>query len=192
MQTRELGRSGLSVSAIGLGCMPMSSFYGPADAVGAVATLEGAVDLGITFWDTAEVYGGGGNEELIRPVLRRRRENVVIATKFGFAPDRSLDGSPENARRAIDGCLSRLGVDTIDLWYLHRIDPKVPIEETVGAMADSVAEGKARYLGLSEASAASLPLCLAVKAPTLAPRKLRRMSPFSLQCHAPAWDRCAA
>jgi len=156
VQTRELGRSGLSVSAIGLGCMPMSSFYGPADAVGAVATLEEAVDLGITFWDTAEVYGGGGNEELIRPVLRRRRENVVIATKFGFAPDRSLDGSPENARRAIDGCLSRLGVDTIDLWYLHRVDPQVPIEETVGAMADSVAEGKARYLGLSEASAASL------------------------------------
>jgi aryl-alcohol dehydrogenase-like predicted oxidoreductase len=136
--------------------MPMSSFYGPAEPEGAVATLEAALDVGITFWDTAEVYGSGGNEELIAPVLQQHRDEVVIATKFGFAPDRSRDGSPENERRAIDGCLARLGVDVIDLWYLHRVDPEVPIEDTVGAMAESVAAGKVRYLGLSEASAETL------------------------------------
>lgn len=151
-----LGRSGLDVSAIGLGCMPMSDVYGTPDVDEARATLESAVDLGVTFWDTAEIYGAGGNEEVIAPVLARHRDAVVIATKFGFAPDGSVAGRPENARAAIDGSLRRLRTDRIDLWYLHRVDPSVPIEETVGAMAEAVAAGKVRHLGLSEASAASL------------------------------------
>ena len=156
MSSRTLGRSGLVVSALGLGCMPMSSVYGPADVDEARATLEAAIDLGITFWDTAEIYGHGGNEELIGPVLQRHRDEVVIATKFGFAPDGSVSGRPEDARAAIDGSLRRLGADVIDLWYLHRVDPSVPIEDTVGAMAEQVAAGKVRHLGLSEASATSL------------------------------------
>jgi aryl-alcohol dehydrogenase-like predicted oxidoreductase len=136
--------------------MPMSDVYGSVDAAEAVATLELALDLGVTFWDTAEVYGAGGNEELIGPVLERNRDRVTIATKFGFDRNREIDGRPENARTAIDGCLRRLRTDHVDLWYLHRVDPKVPIEETVGAMAEAVAVGKARYLGLSEASAQTL------------------------------------
>ncbi len=156
MQTRSLGTSGLHVSALGLGCMPMSDVYGTADASEATATLELAVDLGVTFWDTAEIYGAGGNEELIGPVLARHRDRVVIATKFGFRPDGTVSGRPEDARAAIDGSLRRLRTDHVDLWYLHRVDPAVPIEETVGAMADIVASGKALHLGLSEASAASL------------------------------------
>lgn len=162
VDTRMLGRSGLTVSALGLGCMPMSSVYGPAYVDEAVATLERAVELGVTFWDTAEVYGHGGNEELIGPVLRRHRDRVVIATKFGFTPDGAVSGRPEDARAAIDGSLRRLGVDTVDLWYLHRVDPDVPIEETVGAMAESVIAGKVRHLGLSEASATSLRRAAAV------------------------------
>ena len=151
-----LGRSGLEVSAIGLGCMPMSDVYGTADVAEARATLEAAVDLGVTFWDTAEIYGAGGNEDLIGPVLERHRDDVVIATKFGFAPDGSVAGRPEDARAAIDGSLRRLRTDHVDLWYLHRVDPSVPIEETVGAMAEAVDAGKVRHLGLSEASAQSL------------------------------------
>lgn len=156
MRTRTLGRSGLEVSAIGLGCMPMSAFYGTPDAAEGTATLELAVDLGVTFWDTAEVYAQGANEELIGRTLRRHRSEVVIATKFGMEPDYVMAGRPENAYAAIDGSLRRLGTDHIDLWYLHRVDSSVPIEETVGAMADIVASGKVRYLGLSEASADSL------------------------------------
>ncbi len=156
MQARRLGRSGLTTSAIGLGCMPMSEVYGAVDVGEAVATLERAIELGVTFWDTAEVYGSGGNEALIGSVLERHRDAVTIATKFGFDSNRELDGSPENARRAIDGSLSRLRTDHVDLWYLHRVDPKVPIEETVGAMAAEVDSGKVRHLGLSEASAATL------------------------------------
>jgi aryl-alcohol dehydrogenase-like predicted oxidoreductase len=155
---RNLGS--LQVSAIGLGCMPMSAVYGSVDVDEAQATLEAAIDLGITFWDTAEVYGAGGNEELIAPVLARHRDRVTIATKFGFAQDgagsRALDGSPTNARRAVDDCLTRLGTDHIDLWYLHRVDGSIPIEETVGAMAEAVQQGKVGHLGLSEASAATL------------------------------------
>jgi aryl-alcohol dehydrogenase-like predicted oxidoreductase len=162
MRTRTLGRSDLVVSALGLGCMPMSSVYGPADLEEAQATLEAAVKLGITFWDTAEIYGRGGNEALIGPVLQKHRHRVVIATKFGFAPDGSVCGRPEDARAAIDGSLQRLGTDVIDLWYLHRVDPTVPIEDTVGAMAESVTAGKVRHLGLSEASAASLRRACAV------------------------------
>ena len=156
MQSRALGTSGLTVSAMGLGCMPMSNVYGTPDAAEAIATLELAVELGVTLWDTAEIYGAGGNEELIGVVLERHRDAVVIATKFGFDPDGTVAGRPENARRAIDGSLRRLRTDHIDLWYLHRVDPAIPIEETVGAMAEMVAAGKVRYLGLSEASAASL------------------------------------
>jgi aryl-alcohol dehydrogenase-like predicted oxidoreductase len=136
--------------------MPMSSVYGASDPDEARATLRLAVELGVTFWDTAEIYGAGGNEDLIGPVLEDCRDAVTIATKFGFAPDGTLAGRPENARSAIDGSLRRLRTDHVDLWYLHRVDPSVPIEETVGAMAEMVAAGKVRHLGLSEASAASL------------------------------------
>jgi aryl-alcohol dehydrogenase-like predicted oxidoreductase len=156
MRTRLLGSSGLEVSALGLGCMPMSDVYGTPDVAEATATLERAIDLGVTFWDTAEIYGAGGNESLIGPVLERRRDEVVIATKFGFDPDGTVNGRPENARAAIDGSLKRLRTDHVDLWYLHRVDPTVPIEDTVGAMAEAVASGKVRHLGLSEASAQSL------------------------------------
>jgi aryl-alcohol dehydrogenase-like predicted oxidoreductase len=156
MQTRTLGTSDLQVSALGLGCMPMSGVYGTADAEQAVATLTAAIDLGVTFWDTAEIYGDGGNEELIGGVLERHRDEVQIATKFGFDPGGVVAGRPEHARRAIDGSLRRLRTDRIDLWYLHRVDPSVPIEETVGAMAEAVIAGKVRHLGLSEASAESL------------------------------------
>ena len=160
MQSRRLGE--LPVSALGLGCMSMSGVYGAADVVEAQATLERAIEIGVTFWDTAAVYGDGGNEELIAPVLARHRDEVVIASKFGFAPDRSRDGSPGNARAAVDASLRRLGVDCIDLWYLHRVDPEVPIEDTVGAMAEAVQAGKVRYLGLSEASTESLRRACAV------------------------------
>jgi aryl-alcohol dehydrogenase-like predicted oxidoreductase len=156
MRTRSLGTSGLEVSAVGLGCMPMSAFYGTPDIPEADSTLELAVDLGITFWDTAEVYGSGSNEELIGRTLERHRDKVVMATKFGVEPNYVMTGRPENAYKAIDGSLRRLRTDHIDLWYLHRVDPTVPIEETVGAMADIVATGKVRYLGLSEASADTL------------------------------------
>jgi aryl-alcohol dehydrogenase-like predicted oxidoreductase len=177
MDTRRLGRSGLDVSAIGLGCMPMSDVYGTADVAEARATLEAAVDLGVTFWDTAEIYGSGGNEDLIGPVLERHRDDVVIATKFGFAPDGSVAGRPENARAAIDGSLRRLRTDHVDLWYLHRVDPSVPIEETVGAMAEAVDAGKVRHLGLSEASAATL-------------RRAHAVHPISaLQSEYSLWER---
>ncbi len=156
MHTRMLGTSGLEVSAIGLGCMPMSAFYGVRDIPEAEAALELAIDLGVTFWDTAEVYGRGHNEELIGPVLRRNRDRIVIATKFGVLPNYVFTGTPEAAYAAIDGSLRRLQVDHIDLWYLHRVSTEVPIEDTIGAMADIVAQGKVRYIGLSEASAATL------------------------------------
>ena len=156
MHTRMLGTSGLEVSAIGLGCMPMSAFYGERDIPEAEAALEIAIDLGVTFWDTAEVYGEGHNESLIGPVLKRNRDKIVIATKFGVLPNYVFTGTPEAAYEAIDGSLQRLQVDHIDLWYLHRVSTEVPIEDTVGAMADIVAQGKVRYIGLSEASADTL------------------------------------
>ena len=154
MEQRRLG--GLSVSEIGLGCMPMSSHYAASDDQTSLATLMRALDLGVTFWDTAAVYGHGHNEELLARVLGQHRDRIVLATKFGINPDSSLDGSAEVTRRSIDESLARLGCDHVDLWYLHRVDPKVPIEETVGAMAEAVTAGKVRYLGLSEASADSL------------------------------------
>ena len=158
MEQRQLGTSGLTVSALGLGCMGMSAFYGTTDEGEAIATIQRAIELGVTFLDTAEMYGPHTNEELVGRAIAGRRDDVVIATKFGVRRDpgdvnrRILDGSPENVRRSVEGSLQRLGVDHIDLYYQHRIDPKVPTEETVGAMAELVAAGKVRYLGLSEAA----------------------------------------
>jgi aryl-alcohol dehydrogenase-like predicted oxidoreductase len=158
---RVLGRGGLAVSQIGLGCMGMSDFYGPADESTNLAVLHHALDIGINFLDTADMYGVGRNELLLARLLETRRAEVVLATKFGNvrAPDGrflGIDGSPAYVAAACDASLKRLGVDHIDLYYQHRVDPKVPIEETVGAMAKLVAAGKVRHLGLSEASAATL------------------------------------
>jgi aryl-alcohol dehydrogenase-like predicted oxidoreductase len=161
MNTRKLGASGLEVSAIGLGCMGMSDFYGPSDEARNIDVLHRALDIGVTFWDTSDMYGVGANERLVGRALKGRRDEVLLATKFAVV--RGSDGSflgvngrPEYVHEACDKSLERLGVDHIDLYYQHRVDPQVPIEETVGAMADLVAEGKVRYLGLSEAGAATL------------------------------------
>src|SRR3954464_2761031 len=153
MNKRKLGSQGLVVSAEGLGCMGMSQSYGPADEQESLATIERALELGIDFFDTAEVYGPYINEELVGRALRGKREQVVIATKFGF---NIVDGKPsgldsKHVRRAVEGSLKRLGTDYIDLLYQHRVDPEVPIEDVVGTMSDLVAEGKVRFLGLSEA-----------------------------------------
>src|SRR5262245_41420607 len=161
MAQRELGRSGLTVSAIGLGCMGMSQSYGPGDDNESVRTLNRALDIGVTFFDTAAVYGLGANERLLRRVVPTRRAEVVLATKCGIVRGDDgkpsvLDGSPEEITRSCDESLQRLGVDVIDLFYLHRVDPKVPIEESVGAMAALVRAGKVRYLGLSEAGPSTL------------------------------------
>ncbi len=162
MNRRRLGGQGLEVSAEGLGCMGMTRAYGPGDEGSGLATIHRAVELGITFLDTAEVYGPHTNEELVGRAIAGRREQFEIATKFGFVigPDvpsgRATDGTPENVRRACEGSLKRLGVDHIDLYYQHRVDPNVPIEETVGAMAELVRAGRVRYLGLSEASAETI------------------------------------
>ena len=146
MHTRRLGNNHLEVSAMGLGCWGMSHAYGPADEKESLATMEKALDLGINFFDTADVYGSGHNETLIARVLKNRRQDVVIATKFGFVGDEHgavrVCGRPEYVAAACEKSLKRLGVDVIDLYYLHRLDPDVPVEETVGAMADLVAEGK--------------------------------------------------
>lgn len=157
MKTRKLGADGPDVSAIGLGCMGMSDFYGPAEEARSIEVIHRALDLGVDFFDTADMYGVGRNELLVGRALRDRRDRAVIATKFGNvrAPDGTflrIDGSPAYVRQACEASLRRLGVDVIDLYYQHRVDPQVPIEETVGAMADLVREGKVRYLGLSEAA----------------------------------------
>jgi aryl-alcohol dehydrogenase-like predicted oxidoreductase len=157
MQTRRLGRTGLTVSALGLGCMGMSEFYGPGDEAEALATINRAIELGCTFLDTADMYGPYTNEELVGRAIRGKRDRVVLATKFGIMRDpqsrmvRGISGAPDYVRSACDGSLKRLGVDTIDLYYQHRVDPTVPIEDTVGAMTELVHAGKVRYLGLSEA-----------------------------------------
>jgi aryl-alcohol dehydrogenase-like predicted oxidoreductase len=160
MKLRELGKTGEYVSVVGLGCMGMSTAYGKADETECLATLRRALELGVNFWDTADVYGNGANEELISRVLRDNRDNVFIATKFGFrtkdggdtfkGAEIYVDASPKWMREAVEGSLRRLKIDAIDLYYAHRIDPNVPIEETVGAMSKLVKEGKVRYLGLSE------------------------------------------
>ena len=182
METRSLGGQGLTVSAVGLGCMGMSEFYGAADEAESIATLQHALDLGITFLDTADMYGPFKNEQLLGRALKGRRQEVVLATKFGNerAPDGArlgVNGKPEYVRKACDASLRRLGVDQIDLYYQHRVDPKVPIEDTVGAMAGLVKAGKVRWLGLSEAAPETL-------------RRAHRVHPISaLQTEYSLWSR---
>jgi aryl-alcohol dehydrogenase-like predicted oxidoreductase len=163
MNKRTLGPGGPAVSEIGLGCMGMSAFYGPADEAEARATLARALELGCSFWDTSDMYGPHTNERLIGSVLAGRRDEVFLATKFGIKLlrdddllRRAIDGRPEYVREACDASLERLGVDHIDLYYQHRVDPNTPIEDTVGAMAELVAAGKVRYIGLSEAGAETI------------------------------------
>jgi aryl-alcohol dehydrogenase-like predicted oxidoreductase len=169
MKYRTLGQ-GLEVSALGLGCMPMAgvgrNMYGEATEAESIATIHRAIDLGVTFFDTAEIYGPHLNEELVGRAIRGRRDGLVIATKFGFRIENGamvgVDSSPANVRSACEGSLRRLGIDVIDLYYQHRVDTNVPIEETVGALADLVREGKVRHIGLSEAGAATLRRAAAV------------------------------
>ncbi|MET0231754.1 MAG: aldo/keto reductase [Rhodanobacteraceae bacterium] len=162
MQRRRLGRNGPEVSALGLGCMGMSEFYGARDDAESIATIHHALDQGLDFLDTADMYGPYINEELVGRAIAGRRNEVTLATKFGFVRDpadpakRQVDGSPQHVREACEGSLKRLGVETIDLYYLHRLDARVPIEETVGAMSELVKAGKVRFLGLSEVGAETL------------------------------------
>jgi len=183
MEARQLGRSGLRVSAQGLGCMGMSEFYGAGDEGESIATIHRALELGIDFLDTADMYGPYKNEELVGRAIRDRRERVVLATKFGIVRDassamvRGISGKPAYVRQACEGSLRRLGVDHIDLYYQHRVDPTVPIEDTVGAMAELVKQGKVRYLGLSEAGVETL-------------RRASKVHPISaLQSEYSLWSR---
>lgn len=181
MKQRTLGSNGLVVSALGLGCMSMSSVYGPADEVEAIATIHRAHDLGATFLDTADVYGDGHNEQLVGKAVHGFRGEMIIATKFGNARDKDgkhyIDGRPEYVKQACDASLRRLGMDVIDLYYQHRVDPAIPIEETVGAMADLVRVGKVRHLGLSEAAPATI-------------RRAHRVHPIAaLQSEYSLWTR---
>jgi aryl-alcohol dehydrogenase-like predicted oxidoreductase len=168
MESRRLGKDGPTLGALGLGCMGMSEFYGSGDEEESLRTIHRALELGITMLDTADMYGFGRNESLVGKAIAGRRDQVLLATKFGIVRDendpsvRAINGRPEYVRRACDASLKRLGVDHIDVYYQHRVDTQTPIEETVGAMAELVAAGKVRYLGLSEASAASIRRAVAV------------------------------
>src|SRR5580700_1715794 len=180
MEKRKIGNQGLVAGAIGLGCMGMTHAYGTGDEVESIATIHRALDRGVTLLDTAEVYGPHTNEELVGKAIKGRREAVVLATKFGIAlgtGGMQLDGSPVNVKRAVEGSLNRLGVDVIDLYYLHRKDPAVPIEETVGAMKQLVEAGKVRFLGLSEVGAETI-------------RKAHKVHPISaVQSEYSLWER---
>jgi aryl-alcohol dehydrogenase-like predicted oxidoreductase len=180
METRKIGSQGLAAGAIGLGCMGMTHAYGTGDEAESIATIHRALDCGVTLLDTAEVYGPYTNEELVGKAIRGRREEVVLATKFGIvlgSGGTQLDGSPANARRAVEGSLRRLDVDVIDLYYLHRKDPAVAIEETVGAMKELVEAGKIRFLGLSEVGAETI-------------RRAHRVHPISaVQSEYSLWER---
>jgi aryl-alcohol dehydrogenase-like predicted oxidoreductase len=182
MRQRRLGTGGLMVSEIGLGCMGMSQSYGPGNDQESMKTIHRALDLGVTFLDTANVYGMGGNERLVGRAIRDRRHEVTLATKFGIvrrsdSEDMSIDGSSANVRSACEASLERLQVDVIDLYYLHRVDPKTPIEETVGAMAALIRAGKVRYLGLSEAAPANI-------------RRAQKVHPIAaLQSEYSLWNR---
>ncbi|QQE79911.1 aldo/keto reductase [Alicyclobacillus sp. SO9] len=182
MEQRKLGSQGLTISTLGLGCMGMSDFYSNRDDNESIETIRRAIDLGVTFFDTADMYGVGRNEELVGKALRDRRDEVVLATKFGNVRSEDgkflgINGRPDYVKAACDASLKRLGVDYIDLYYQHRVDPDVPIEETVGAMADLVKEGKVRYLGLSEAAPATI-------------RKAHETHPISaLQTEYSLWSR---
>ena len=162
MLYRKLGKTEIKLPSIGLGCMGMSHGYGEPDDVESIATLEKAIEIGITFWDTADIYGAGKNEELIAKVLKPNRNKIFIATKFGFIPGGEnkygfgFDASPKHMKEAVESSLRRLNTEVIDLYYAHRIDPNVPVEEMVGAMADLIKAGKVKYLGLSEASASTI------------------------------------
>lgn len=180
MNTRKLGNQGLSAGAIGLGCMGMTHAYGTGDEAESIATVHRALDCGVTMLDTAEIYGPHTNEALVGKAIRGRRDGVILATKFGFVVGTGvtkLDGSPANAKKAVEGSLQRLGVDVIDLYYLHRKDPAFPIEETVGAMKDLVDAGKVRFLGLSEVGAETI-------------RRANKVHPISaVQSEYSLWER---
>ncbi|HEX5409600.1 MAG TPA: aldo/keto reductase [Gemmatimonadaceae bacterium] len=185
LKTRRLGRQGLTTASLGLGCMGMSEFYGGRDDSESVATIHRAIELGVTLLDTADIYGPHTNEQLVGRAIKGKRDHVILATKFGVVRDpnnpraRAVNGRPEYVRASCDGSLERLGVDVIDLYYQHRVDPDVPIEETVGAMAELVHRGKVRFLGLSEAAPETL-------------RRAHRVHPISaLQMEYSLWSRDA-
>src|SRR3954449_784452 len=187
MQTRTLGRRGPTVSALGLGCMGMSEFYGARDDDESIATIHRALDLGVNFLDTADVYGPYTNEELVGAAIKGHRDEVILATKFGIVRDpddpsrRGVSGRPEYVRSCIDASLQRLGLDHVDLYYQHRVDPTVPVEETVGAMAELVQAGKVRFLGISEPGPETLRRAHATHPISALPDE-RSLLPRGLEC----------
>ena len=189
MKTRILGNSDIETSEIGLGCMTMTGIYGPADEKESIATIQAAIDSGVSFIDTSDAYGGGKNETLIGQAIQGRRDKVVLATKFGniYArdPERGADGRPEYVREACEASLKRLNLDVIDLYFQHRVDKQVPIEDTVGAMADLVKEGKVRTLGLSECSSETLRRAHAVHPISALQSELSLWTQFALNDHLP-------